>query len=251
MAQPANRPSRPARESSAGVIRTPSYQTRVFFCGTTGSGKTVLASQMLAPYPSAVVLDVKWDFPIPWEHYTVVDKPPGIGFLNSLKWRFGSRHIVYRPRPPYDSGQWISHCLERMFDRGRRARGADPFVLYVDEGAWVGYSGAWNALARLVITGRALNIGVWIGSQRPFRVPREIKSQAGLWLIFYLSALEDRQEVVKHLGGKVTEEQFEQTTKAYQFWASERGPGGRWEHRLMAPVRLNHAPNGVAKEGRE
>ena len=95
--------SQDRRSGKVETIDTPGYQERVIFSGANGSGKTILASTFLQYYPRVVVLDVKGDFPIPWDsNYQIRSKPPWTGFPNALQWRYGSKRIVYRPNDTYD-----------------------------------------------------------------------------------------------------------------------------------------------------
>lgn len=219
-------------------IEPASYQERILFLGANGSGKTVLASEMISGYPRAIVLDVKYDFPIPWESgdYIVLDKPPRVGFLNALKWVFGSRHVVYRPRRPYDSGEWITYFLDRMFDKGRSSGKKNPFILYIDEGLWASYAGAWQALARLAVAGRSLGIGLWLSSQRPKVIPVAIRSEAWRMYIFYLRYREDRKEIIDLLEGQFDEWRLQSSTEDYQFWEIRRAKGGKMVTRLLPPI---------------
>lgn len=228
------------------TIETPSYQTRMLLLGATGSGKTVVASQLIEPYPRVVIVDVKYDFPIPWEEgqYQVRDKPPNIGFVNALRWRFGRPRIVYRPKPPYDTGQHMSRFLDDLFNRARtdfkrgNGRNPRPYILYLDEAGWMSYQGARNAIARLAMTGRALDIGLWISSQRPRGIPVEVRSEAWIWLVFYLNSRDDRKEIVQYLDYRISEQDLESSTRDFEFWQIKKVEGGKREYKRFPPVRF-------------
>lgn len=235
-----NRQASNSRSSVVAEIETPGYQERVFFVGANGSGKSVLASQMLAAYDDAIVFDVKGDFHVPWPEgtYSVFTRPPNQGFLNWFGWRSACSRIVYRPTRPYDSGKYAVAFLDWCFDRARRAKGERPFVLYLDEGGWMAYAGAREAIARLAISGRSLNLGLWIAAQRPRGIPVEVRSEAWRWYVFYLRSLADRDEIVSYLDYHITEQELESSTLDYQFWEIRRGQGGRMQYRRLPPIKL-------------
>lgn len=224
-------------------VDTPSYQERVIFSGANGSGKTILASTLAQYYPRVIVLDVKGDFPIPWaDGFQIRTKPPGTGFLNALQWRFGKQRIIYRPGIKYDTGEAIARFFDWNYRRAQRERGRSPRIIYVDEGAWVSYAGAWRSLARLLISTRSLKLGVWLSSQRPKGIPVEARSEAWRWYVFYLRSRDDRKEVVSYLDHRISEYDLESTTENYQFWEIKRGEGGKMSYRLLPPIRLPDNP---------
>lgn len=227
--------------SGVAVVETPGYKERIFFVGANGSGKTILASRLLAPYQRAIVFDVKGDFPIPWAdgEYSLFTKPPTSGFLNWFGWHGAMERIVYRPVRPYDSGKHAVAFLDWCFDRARRGKGERPFVLYLDEGGWMAYSGTREAIARLAITGRSLNLGLWISAQRPRGIPVEVRSEAWRWYVFYLRSFEDRKEIISYLDYRISERELESSTLDYQFWEIRRGQGGKMNYRRLPPIRLN------------
>lgn len=248
--------------SQSAVIEPPDFEERVFFVGANGSGKTVLESALIENYQDVIVLDIKYDFPIPptWKPvekvrekgeigYAVATKPPGVkrSFFERLKkdpWR--SRRIIYRPEPPYDSGQWITYFLDWVFRAARKRylkHHKWNLILVVDEGGWTAYSGAKIAMGRLAMTGRSLGIGFWVTSQRPRGIPVEVRSEAWRMYIFYLRNRKDRIEIMDNVGeiwitgDKVLEEQdISQTPESYEFAEIRRVEGGRMVYRLMPPI---------------
>lgn len=233
------------------VITTPRYEERVLFSGANGSGKTVLAGVLIEPYPCAWVLDVKGDFPVPWpeKSYQIRSKPPWDGMLNALKWRYGEKRVIYRPALGYDTGEQIARWFDWCYRQAQKGKGKKPRILYVDEGAWVSYAGAWRSLARLLISTRSLRLGVWLSSQRPKGIPVEARSEAWRWYIFYLRSREDRKEIVSYLDHRISEYDLESTTLDYQFWEIKRGQGGKMSYRLLPPLRLApSAANGEKEE---
>lgn len=225
---------------STDVITTPKYEERIIFAGANGSGKTILAGILIEPYPRAIVLDVKGDFPIPWEQgdYQIRSKPPWVGIINGWRWRHGSKHIIYRPTLGYDSGEQIAAFFDWCYQQARKSGKKEPRILYVDEGAWVSYAGAWRSLARLLISTRSLKLGVWLSSQRPKGIPVEARSEAWRWYVFFLRSRDDRKEVVSYLDHQITEYDLESTTKDFQFLEIKRGEGGKMSYRKLSPIRI-------------
>ena len=228
-----------AQNPGVAVLTRPRYEERVFFSGANGSGKTILASALIASFPRAIILDTKGDFPVPWAEgeYQVRTKPWGVGLLNSWKWRHGKQRIIYRPSIGYDSGEAIARFFDDCYRKAQKEKGAHPRILYVDEGAWVSYAGAWRSFARLLISTRSLKLGVWLSSQRPKGIPVEARSEAWRWYVFYLRSREDRKEVVSYLDHQITEYDLESTTKDFEFWEIRRGTGGKMQYRLLPPIR--------------
>ena len=224
-------------QSSNNVIKAPSYQARVLFLGANGSGKTEVAAQIIRGYPRVVILDIKYDFPIPWPKgdYVIVKKPPGIGWWFLDPWRT-AKHIIYRPEPPYDTGPWVTYFLDQMFDRGRREGKRKPYILYLDEGGWVAYNGAKMAMARLAISGRSIGIGLWISAQRPRGIPPEVRSEAWVHYVFYLRKKADRKELAEVLDDQYDDDAFASTERDYEFWEIKRAKGGKLEYRRLPPV---------------
>jgi len=230
----------PGSAGAVESVETPGYKERVFFLGANGSGKTILASRMLESYERCIVFDVKHDFPIPWEkgQYTLVSKPPHAGgIVNWWHWLTAGKHIIYRPVRPYDDGKHTTKFLDWTFDQARKAQGKKPTILYLDEGGWMSYGGARDAIARIAITGRSLNLGLWLSAQRPRGIPVEVRSEAWRWYVFYLRSRDDRKEVVNYLDYRVDERELESSTRDFEFWEIRRGHGGRMNYRRLPPVR--------------
>ena len=219
----------------------------------------MLASALIESYPRVIILDIKYDFPIPpsWKPankvrekseigYAIATKPPGLKqtILDRLKadpWK--SQRVIYRPAPPYDSGPWITYFLDWTFKRARKEGKKRPFILYLDEGGWMAYSGAKLAMSRIAIAGRSIGIGLWIAAQRPRGIPVEVRSEAWRMYIFYLRNRKDRIEIMDNVGEVwvtgdrlLDEQDLSQTPEAYEFAEIRRAEGGRMVYRLMPPI---------------
>lgn len=198
------------------IILPPSYQERLLFVGSNGGGKSKLAAEMLAAgYPRTVSIDVKGDFDPPID-YHVLSKP------NDLGWRFHN-HIVYRPKFEYASGYWLDQVLQKLFQRARAKGKREPFILYIDEGLYLATSARTGTMRALAVTGRSLNVGLWVSSQRPKWIPVEVRSEAWRWYVFYLSFDEDEKEVLKYAKGRINLAELQNPKDLYSFWEIKRG----------------------------
>lgn len=218
-------------------IAAPEYRERLLFLGSNGSGKSVLARQMLAVgYHRVRAIDLKGDFSLLQEHRVV--REPG-------DWRgFRHRHVVYRPKAPYDSGEWLDRILDRWyheakatFDEKRKAQ-RNPTVIYVDETLALAHSRRTEALAKIAVAGRALDLGLWCSSQRPVWIPVEARSEAHRIYAFYLQYEEDEKELLKYAKRQLTLEQLQGGMHHHSFWELRRSrdSAGRWEVRHMPPL---------------
>lgn len=201
---------------SSRIIRPPSYQERVLFVGSNGGGKTVLAGEMLAAgYPRTVSIDVKGDFDPPID-YTVLSSP------GDWRWRYAD-HIVYRPKFKYSNGHALDDVLRSLFERARKVGKKKPFILYIDEGLYLATSSRTGTMRALAVTGRSLNVGLWVSSQRPKWIPVEVRSEAWRWYVFYLSFEDDEKEILKHAKGKINLQGLQNAQDLYSFWEIRRG----------------------------
>lgn len=202
--------------------------------GSNGGGKSVLAGQMLASgYPRSVSIDVKGDFDPPLD-YTVLRSPDEWG------WRNTDRHIVYRPKIEYMGGAWLEEVLFRLFERARKKGKREPFIVYVDEGLYLSKTGHIQSLAALAVSGRSLNVGLWVASQRPMWIPVEVRSEAWRWYVFYLAYEQDEREVLKYTKGRLSLAQLQEGTANFSFWEIKRGKqsAGKLTISHFPPVRI-------------
>lgn len=213
------------------TISPPDYEERVLFMGTNGSGKSVLAREMLgAGYPRGVVIDVKGNFSLK-QDFVVVRSP------EDRKWRaFKSGWVVYRPEPPYNSGAELDDLLARLYMVARREGRKKPFIIYIDEALYLAKTGHVQALSQLAVTGRELRVGLWVASQRPKNIPVEVRSEAWRWYIFYLAYQDDEKEVMRYSKGRLSMDELEQGTSDYRFWEFRRQKGGHVSIRRFPPI---------------
>lgn len=214
----------------------PDYQERVTFLGSNGSGKSVLAKELLSPhYPRIVVIDVKHDFE-PYKPYTLIKKP------NDWRWSFRvDGRILYRPSPEYNNGPWLDEVLRRLYLRAQKTGKKKPFIIYVDEALYLSKVGATQWLAALAVSGRSLGVGLWVSSQRPKWIPVEVRSETWRWYVFFLDYDEDAKEMVKYTHGRISVDELQEPKQSYSFWEIKRDTreGGKKIITHYPPI--NHA----------
>lgn len=204
-------------------LSTPTYQERVVFLGENGSGKTYLANAMLSAgnYARWIVLDQKRDF-TPFEgagDYRVVTEAKPEIFHG---WRRADR-ILFQPKPEYGPRaiRWALHqCYIRANLEGKRR----PFIVLVDEGLDAAHHYASDWLRTIATTGRSLGCGLWVNSQRPRWIPREVLSEAWRIYVFYMGNEEDDKEIVRLSKSQLTLADVQAATSHYSFLELRRDP---------------------------
>jgi DNA helicase HerA-like ATPase len=164
---------------------------RVLIAGKTGSGKTWLASRLLAGVRRLVVLDPKANL----DSWNLVQP-------NGWQWQQFSRGKAGRFRilPPItpDPAGWYETLFARLYAIG-------DLTLYIDEAYAVvppgSRPGQW--LSALYTRGRERGIGVWAATQRPTWIPLFLLSEADWFLIFRLNLDADRQRLANLAGDRV------------------------------------------------
>lgn len=209
-------------------LRPPDHDERVLFLGSTGSGKSVLARELLgAGYRRTVALDLKGDFE-PIQDHRLVKRPP---WDDSRAWR--ADHVLYRPRAhELRTGHSVDQVLRWLFARAqdeydsRARRPRKPRIVYLDESLLVAKSRHTQGISDLAVAGRALGVGLWVASQRPRWIPVEVRSEAARWFVFFLSYQDDEREVLRHVKGSLDLDQLHAGQQRYGFWEIRRDDGG-------------------------
>lgn len=179
----------PFERSLRTVIRP---SERVFFVGTTGSGKSYLADKLLDGVKvRKLIIDIKADVHRPEAAYT--------DNVNEIPKLFDKhRTVVYQPEMPY---KWeeIDRAFQTAYEMGN-------VTVYNDE------RGGWQrpfdiellpSEAHAIMRGRFRNVGVWSGSQRPSRIPVSVLSEANHIFAFLTRTKADRVKLGAVMGDKV------------------------------------------------
>jgi hypothetical protein len=224
------------------TLTPPEYKERVLFMGENGSGKSVLARELLsAGYPRYVAIDSKGDFPT--REGDVVIKDP-----QDKRWKSPPDHTIYRPPANFATGPWLSYILHLCYARAQREGKQKPFIVYVDEGYFLSRTGHTQWLAGLAVSGRSMGVGLWVSSQRPRWIPTEVRTEAWRWFIFHLGYDEDEAEVVKYLklGAGIEAKRrgitmLQEATENFSFIEVSRDPvrAGHRKIRRCPPVAVN------------
>lgn len=235
---------------SVAVLKPLEPRERVFFVGTNGGGKTVLMREFYNLEPRYVVFDPKGDFPENGEKIVTTPNdftwrrfPDGIlgtGFLAVPR-------IIYRPDPKYQPTmdlrlRWLFYkarqlklaAVKKAHDK--KAISPHAFRIGLDEGLFQSKNGkTW--IQRIAITGRSLDLGFDLNSQRPSGIPVEIRSEAWRVYAFFLGDTDDEKVVLRYARNSIVQEDL-QNLEDYAFIEIKRTPGGRREARKYPPVRL-------------
>lgn len=177
---------------------------RAFIVGTTGSGKTYLASLLLRPRPDVVVIDPKHQFELTGSAHgkAVVTED----FREVVKHQ-GPGPLIYRPSLA-ECAQGIPWFWVWIWFR-------ENTLVYVDEVAAITKPVTIPPdFARCIQQGRSRNIGVWCGTQRPARVPIVILSEAEHDFVFRLRNPEDLKRMAEYTDPAVMRDR----AKGHEFW---------------------------------
>ncbi|MBT9131454.1 MAG: hypothetical protein DDT41_01760 [candidate division WS2 bacterium] len=169
-----------------GVIALPEYGEHLIFCGTTGSGKTYLAQNMIANYDRYFVFDT---------HNTL--QMEGVLITNPYRMNskiLGYDKIVYRPDLEWRTKEAYNYVIKMLVT----TRGGKNRIIYIDEIFHLGYGQSFpDWLSRGISTARQRKSSFWISTQRPSNIPMAILTEARRIYIYYLSYSEDVKKLAK------------------------------------------------------
>ena len=168
-------------------ITIPKLGEHIVFCGTTGSGKTFLAKEMLKRYEKIFLFDT----------HNGLGDVEGIKITSPLNIEKKLRSfdkIRYVPDLKYRSKNWFNYVIKTLmtskYGRGR--------VIYIDEIFHLGFGQSFpDWLSKGISTARQKKISIWTCSQRPTNVPMSILTESRRVYIFYLSYMEDLKKLSK------------------------------------------------------
>ncbi len=169
------------------TLQLPRPGEHVVFVGTTGSGKTYLASKLLSYVERSIVFDTHGTVPV--EGSVKVDHPGAVAW--NLRWYHRIRYVPkleYRTREHWN--QVVKFLLTRNLGKKR--------VIYIDEIFHLGFGPSFpDWLSRGISTARQRQTSFWISSQRPMNIPMAVMTEASRIYAFYLSYEDDIKKLSK------------------------------------------------------
>lgn len=210
------------------VFSLPHYRERLLFMGTNGSGKSVLAAQLLARFPTWVAIDPKGDFRVADSDAKILRKPDDWHWAGKMGHYGRPDQIIYRPTEEYDNKLSYNYVLGKLLERGKREGKSNPFIVYIDEMLYLSDVNATQYAKIIAVAGRSLNIGFWASSQRPKGIPVVIRTEAWRWEIFPLMYSEDEKEIERYTKGRLTIEMLQNSEgEDFSFFELKRSKGGK------------------------
>jgi hypothetical protein len=185
------------------VIQPPSYYERLLILGRNGSGKSELTYAIEAGgnYRQSIYMDHKGD----------TEPRPPYKLIKRGDERLHDKRIVFRPEPGSywrtDAGE--AQFVNRLFLEARRAydhkrkRSRAPRILIIPEILLFGPL-AQKALGEVASAARQYELGLWVETQRPRRIPVVIRSEAWRLYIFALGFSDDEEEVLRYAKGRLS-----------------------------------------------
>jgi hypothetical protein len=187
----------------------PKPDQRMILVGATGTGKTTLGRQLLAKYPTVIVIDSKCTYGGKGGEpgYELVNNPRALRRL-----RASVDHIQYRPDENHqtvlDYDEVYKWCYRRQ-----------NLMVYTDEAFLVhhgSYAPDW--LRACVTCGRELGIGMITGTQRPRGIDLRLMTEAEIFVSFDLRHKDDRKRMAE-MGG----DEFMIRPSQHSFWVWRAG----------------------------
>lgn len=201
----------------------PGRTDRVALIGTTGSGKTTIAEQLLPKLPYVVVFDTKGriNWGRGWQLHRSFDT------LRKSK----HSHLVYRPAyATVRNMEQVERFWAWVFERGNTTAYADEVTDFCNGPMVYPFH-----FGRCITRGRELNVTVWSGSQRPTGIPKICLTESETTFVFFLKSADDRKRVAEDTG--IDPDAIFELSKHYFYVVhqSEKFPHG--PHRLALPAR--------------
>ncbi len=174
---------------------------RIFFGGKTRTGKSTAARTLLKFKASegwwVIIVDPKRDWMKAGDH----ERRPYGELTKDFKGSVESPVKIDTFNPEVKVGIIESVSWDARLDDMVQAAMAHGYVIfYFDEIRQ--YCKGSHAPLQLIILytqGAAANVGCWAGNQRPVGIPEDMKSQAEIWLIFYIPKYEDKMVIASYL----------------------------------------------------
>lgn len=166
-------------------------QDRVFITGQTGTGKSYLASLLLARPARLIAIDTIGDL---GEQFPRMESWSKSG-VERLKNGRSARLLIQRPALDEDDiPLWFEGIAKQVLEIGN-------VILYIDEAYNVIPNRMLRKFALMLFTqGRHYRVGTWVSAQRPSKIQTESVSEAQHYFIFRLNAPQDQLKIRGMIG---------------------------------------------------
>ena len=172
------------------VIKIPDYGQHLLFAGTTSSGKSQLALELLKQFNSYFVIDTQDSLILPGS--TKITSPK----MLKQKLQFFKK-IRYVPSGEYRTKAYWNYIFKTLSDSSSKKK-PRPRIIYIDEIYHLGYGVNFpNWIPIMATTGRQRKLSLWISSQRPSMIPIPTMSECTRFYLFYISYDEDITKMSK------------------------------------------------------
>lgn len=162
---------------------------RCISVGRTGSGKTVLNTELIRNWPYLFVIDVKGEIKLPKS--TVIDNPYDLTKVRASN----PCPIIYTPKPEYDEDDIWNNIYEWLYQRGNCSVYTDELFAVMTAG---GRPPKW--LKAIQTRGRSLHIRSLGSTQRPFGIPLTTLSETDHVIMFSLIMDDDKKRMAQIIG---------------------------------------------------
>lgn len=177
------------------VLKIPKYGQHVTFLGSTGSGKSFLAEQMLNSIRSYFVFDTQNSLDLQGAE-TANTPSQAVKMLKK-----GVKKIQYIPSIQYQDRDINGYILSKLCDSSSK-KNKKSRVIYIDEIFHLGYMRSFPPeLPIALATCRQKGISIWISTQRPRLIPTNVISESSYIYMFFCTKKDD----IKYIGENVRE----------------------------------------------
>jgi hypothetical protein len=211
------------------IITLPRYGEHLAFLGTTGSGKSVLAEQLLNRFENYFAIDTQNSLTLPGS--VKITNPKNLSL--KLKWY---KKIRYVPSPDYMNREAWNFVFYQLSASSSKQK-PKPRIVYIDEIYHTGYGASFpQELPKLATTGRQKKLSLWISTQRPSMIPIPLLTECKRLYVFYLKYTEDIKKIGKLARGITLTKELEDIKLDFSFYEIN-GITGDYKH--LAPISLN------------
>lgn len=212
------------------TLYTPKNGQHVLFCGSTGSGKSELAQQIMQFAPRSFSIDTQDSLEkIQGRELSDPHNLPGKLKRNDF--------ILYKPTSQYRTKDWWNYiflCLSASTSKKKPI----PRWVYIDEIYHLGYGNYFpRELPITFTTARQRHLSMLVSTQRPRQIPQPVITEVSYIYVFYLARYEDRKTIAEYSRGnkKDAMKALDSLQKDYSFIQINTATG-EWD--IFPPVKI-------------